>query len=537
VRDKGMTDAMTTRDALSQTLEPRRVALLIGVDEYDDPVFGKLEHAGADATALGAVLAEGEGGGFDEVVVVTGPGTNRAGVTRSLRQLASSLRREDAVVVYFSGHGTRVWDGEDWRRFLLVSDSRAAHVDTTALDLRDIQDFFSSLSAVRKALIVDACFQGDGKSVVRSADRNVEGRQDPTAVPLAPSSVFMGGGEAHLYATSPGRPAREDDGLGHGVYTYYLLDALSWSFHTADLDQDGVITAWEAHDYARSRTMEHTGNDQVPEAAFRVIGEADLALAGDAKERSERTKAQIYLYGRRGPLTQAQVVVDGRDRGVFPGTVMVSPGRHHIVLRDADNRVLVDGYGKFSADRTYRADHLARVVQGPKTMLGARTTWLSIDGLGEAIGPGVGGIEGWLSKRSNRGRLHGGYGEISAGVGLSTARVMQGKIGLAPREAVWTSAALGYQADWRRLRGRVALGATTVILPPDDVADSDHSESEAGWWMYGAGPTVGASWTVFGATALGAHARSHMAWLDVDGDGAARVVPIVNLGVGLELAY
>ena len=61
-----MTDAITTGEALRQALAPRRVALVVGVDHYDDPSFPALRHAVADADAIAALMSTKEAG-FDQV--------------------------------------------------------------------------------------------------------------------------------------------------------------------------------------------------------------------------------------------------------------------------------------------------------------------------------------------------------------------------------------------------------------------------------------------------------------------------------------
>ena len=268
VREKGMVLSLATAAALEAALEPRRRAIVIGIDDYLSPAFPDLKHAVDDAEALADVLRADRGGAFDEVVALTTPEvTTRESIVRALQEARSELRREDELVVYFSGHGTRVRDAERYVRYLLASDSQPSDLDGTALDLVAVQAFFATLAPARKALVVDACFHGEGKSVVRPDPFDGAPVLDDALVPRA---TTMGPAEAHLFATSPGRPSLESDALGHGVYTNFLLEALTWGLDDADRDEDGVVTVWEAHDHARGRTIAYTNGAQVPEAAFRV---------------------------------------------------------------------------------------------------------------------------------------------------------------------------------------------------------------------------------------------------------------------------
>lgn len=537
VRDKGFVPASTTADVLSASLAPRRLALVIGVQDYHDPAFPDLHHAVDDARDLGAALERGAGGGYDEVRYLLDP--DRQEVLDALRRLRGELRREDSLVVYFSGHGTRVLDGSTWRRFLLAADARPGDLEGTAIDLETLQTYFSGLPPARKALVLDACFSGDGKSVVRPSSL------DPDELPEAPPLVGVAGlgpGEAHLYATSPGRPSREDDALGHGVYTHYLLDALSWSSRTADLDGDGLITAWEAHDHARSRTLEHTHGAQVPEAALRVVGMADVILAGDPQARARRETALVYLYPTQGDAwAGARVLVDGRDKGALPGTVAVRPGRHHVVLQgegEGEER-LVDGWVTLQADRAYRVDDLARVAQGPRRALAVRGLGLASPPLSVALGDGAAGVELWGALRANRGPQRGLYGEAALGYAMAPEREHTSNA----RPVLTLSGAGGYQSDWRRLRYRGGWGLTGAWLPVDWVSGKPTGEidprehpTEAGWVLWATGPTVGLGVALSDGWALTLSGRAHVAWLQVEPD-QARAVPWYSVGIGPEVSW
>ncbi len=543
-RDRGVALAVTTAEALSETLGPRRQAILIGIDGYQDPTFPPLLHASTDASTLGEVLARAGTGGFDRVQVLTGPEeTTRAALFRVLAEAAEDLRPVDELVVYFSGHGTRVWDParEAWRRYLLVTDSRASHLEATAVELAELQAFFASLAPHRKALIIDACFSGDGKSAVRPSLEEVP---SPAAGDLAPRALSMSAGEAHLYATSAGRPSREDDRLGHGVYTYFLLEALSWGFEDADLNADAIMTAYEAHDFARSRTLTYTEGVQVPEAAFRVVGEADLVLAGDESSREERSEALVYLYQAPRDLGGARLLVDGRDRGVFPGTVPVVAGRHRLQVVDGEGRVLVDGHANLKAGRSYEATDLARMVQGPRVNAGARGLVLTSPPMAFALGDGASGVEVWGSRRVQRGPARGITRSLSAGAALSPAREPAGsEVVIDPRTVLFGHVGLGYQLDRRHLRYRAELAAGLVFLPPDyleGLPDARPSPgdlpSEEGWLVLVAGPRLGAAWVVTDAVAVGASLRADVSWLELDRESGGRLVPWWFGTVGVEVS-
>lgn len=517
-RPKGLAPARSTEEALNAALGPRRVALIVGIDRYDDPTFPDLLHAGADAELVAGVIEDPSMGGFDQVVSLAGS-PSRDEVLTALRELTRDLRGEDVLLLYFSGHGTRLRVDGTWRRYLLERDSRAMALDTSAIELEALQGWFGALAPARKVMIVDACFDGGGKSVVRADDHASTGFGLDV-----PNAAALGTGEAYLFATAPGRAALEDDQLAHGVYTYYLMEALSWAFADADRDQDGVVTAWEAHDHARMQTLAWSKGAQVPEAAFRVVGMADVVLAGNPAARKHRDQSLVYLYSTEShPLAGGSVIVDGRPRGVLPGTVPIPPGRHHVELAAADGDRLADGWLRFEAGHPYRADDLTRLIDGPRIGIGARP--IAVVAPGFVLGPGALGIEGYAYWRDDDAPGRGWtFGARAALLGAD------GPAGQRPGADLGVE--LGVQQDYRRLRVSAAASVGAVWWPPA-VAGDGTLPDEHGWVFATVGPSIAGSAVLSESLAVGVLARPLVTVLDVDQDARVELVPWLTFGAQL----
>jgi uncharacterized caspase-like protein len=268
-RLKGFDDARSTKEALDSSFAPRKIAVVWGVDAFDDPAFPALKWATRDAGEVARILSDPNYGGFDRVVLLNQPGeVRRDRVLAELAALKADLRRQDTLVVYASTHGTMALDqsGEP-HLFLVAKDTRPGNLHHTAIELAELQRYFSTVKAERKALILDACYNGESKSALQPTVRQRIERLDEQ--PTLSRKVRLGEAEAHLFASTFGRPAREDDELQHGVYTYHLLDALTWNQLEADANGDALVTVYEAHDHARRKTISWTTGSQVPEAYFR----------------------------------------------------------------------------------------------------------------------------------------------------------------------------------------------------------------------------------------------------------------------------
>ncbi len=540
-RDKGLTAAGTTAEELADALAPRRVALVIGINEYDDPVFGDLAHAVADAEAVADQLVAGTGGGFDRVVRLTGSGNGSRGrILSELKLLRRSVHREDVVVVYFSGHGTLVVrpDGS-LSPFLLAADSRSGELLTTALDVAAVQRFFAAIPAQRKALIVDACFNGDGKSALGPEAAKAAQTLEPDA--SMTDLTRVGSGEALLFATTLGRPAREDDELGHGTYTYYLLESLSWDSGRADLNLDGLVTAYEAHDWARRRVYERTAGIQIPEAAFRVVGVHDVVLAGDPSQRRASDRALVFAYLPAGhPYHGAKLLVDGRDKGVLPGTIVTDSGRHQFTVLDADGAVLFEGSATVSQGQSLAVDDLRALVREDRLQVAVHLGYLggNPDVWGPVLGGGMATMEIWMGGRRAGPRAKGMFVGGALGMGVSPSRILgEGRIE-DTRTAWWVAPQVGWSKDLRRLRVRLALELRATVLPTDRIGLAGEGEItpwEAGWFFLSGGPSLRMGVVVTDRMAVVAGGDLQLVYLDVDGDGKAHVNPLGGFMLGVEI--
>lgn len=539
---RGLRDATSTSDQLAAALEPRRIAVVVGVDDYQHPSFPDLRFAGADARAMSELLASPEGGGFDRVVLLDGSGqTDRASVLRELRGIREDLQRQDVFLLYFSGHGTLAMDAEGaGRLYLLPGDASPADLDTTALELEGLRDFLSGLRAERKALVVDACFHGDGKSVLDP------GIDEPRLAELleatSQSSLRgLGAGEAHLFASTLGRPAFEDADLGHGVYTHYLLQAMTWGRATADLDDDGLLTAWEAHDFARQRTATHTGDLQVAEASLRVVGSNDLLLAGDEAARSDRNKALLFHYGdHRSAFAGNTLLVDGQAKGVFPGTFAVAPGRHHVEVRDAHGNLRTDGYAQLQAGQSIDARELGvlvredRLVQAFRAGIGGGPpAW------GALYGDGFVAIELQTALLAPRGKARGLLGGVTLGGGISPTRRDLDRLVQQGRGVFWLAGDFGWGRDFRRFRLRATWQVRGTLVPVARIDDS-HEElqpEETGWLFLSTGPSLHLGVIVDRRLSFVVASTLQLTHLDPARTGQPKAQVFGTVTAGLELGF
>lgn len=343
---------------------PRRIALVVGLDSYADPELDDLVFASKDSVDMSRALQDPALGAFDQVVTLSGM-ADRQDILDAMGQVADELQKDDTFLLYFAGHGTMDLGPEGTRLVLLASDAILARATSTGLDLADLELFLERLPARRKVLVVDACWSGSGRSALSSTTRDWLGRlRGPAPEPTLARISRM---DVQLFAAHHNQPAIEAPELQNGVYTHFLVEALSGA---GDLDGDGLVDVFEAHTFAGERTMAFTGGVQVPWIRSTTVGRSAIYLAGDPERRQDVERA--ILAGFQHLPAGARVLLDGQVRGAGA----LEPGWHRLQV-EVDGHTLYRGRSRFKAGD--RLD-LAQRVRERASSVSAQVGVEAVDG-------------------------------------------------------------------------------------------------------------------------------------------------------------
>ncbi len=187
----------------------RKIAVLIGIDRYQDERIPQLANAVADARAVARTMAQRLG---YETVVLENPG--KATIFRTLNQLAAQVGPADSVVLYYAGHGERI--EKTGLGYWQPADADASRAETW-ISNADIDRLLRQLPASQLAMVSDSCFSGSLVSGERI--RGVPGTPDPQALLGKRAAVVM---------TSGGNEPVFDSGLnGHSPFAWNLMQSLN----------------------------------------------------------------------------------------------------------------------------------------------------------------------------------------------------------------------------------------------------------------------------------------------------------------------
>ncbi|MFJ8271146.1 caspase family protein [Streptomyces sp. NPDC094154] len=232
------------------------LALVVGIDAYKDR-WPKLSCCAHDADQVAAVLQMQEYG-FNVTLLQNEEATK----TDILRWLVDAKNSgADKILFYFSGHGAST----DLGHYLVTYDNRDFDEGVALPDILRILEP-SEAQDSQVFVLLDCCHSGGavtgaGGSVIRVSELRNSEILDVVRQVESSSAVVA--------ACTENQTAWEINNLGHGIFTYYLLYALTG----AAADHTGSVTAHSIYEViSREMSKGSSGHDQLPVFGGRVRG-------------------------------------------------------------------------------------------------------------------------------------------------------------------------------------------------------------------------------------------------------------------------
>ncbi|MBX3577611.1 MAG: caspase family protein [Rhizobiaceae bacterium] len=246
----------------SQALAERRVALVMGADDYE--FIRPLDNAVNDARSIEAAL---EALGF-EVLLETDRDLRR--MRRALEDFREDAAGADVALVFFAGHGVEI-AGENR---LLPVDASVDSLDAlkaSSLPLEEIRDAVAAVAPVG-LILLDACRNDPFGSTGQKGRGAVSIAPDVLKV-VAPGLGRVGSAENVLFAFSaaPGATASDGEG-GNSPFTAAIAKYLG----TEGLEIRSVLTLVQQEVYDRSQGGQLPYIESGLPALFFAAGSGDL---------------------------------------------------------------------------------------------------------------------------------------------------------------------------------------------------------------------------------------------------------------------
>jgi hypothetical protein len=130
-------------------------ALLIGVNDYNDPNLPNLDYPIADAENLYNILITNYS--FDKENITLIKNAKRADINIALDNLAQKVTPEDNLLIFYAGHGW--WDQKADIGYWLPADASKSY-KTEWFRNSTLCDYIREINSKHTLLITDACFGG-----------------------------------------------------------------------------------------------------------------------------------------------------------------------------------------------------------------------------------------------------------------------------------------------------------------------------------------------------------------------------------------
>lgn len=243
--------------------KPKLYALIIGVNKYQNPKY-ELNYALPDAEAFKVQLEKNKSALFESIVTkkLYDGEVTKGNIIKAFADLSTVIKEQDMFVFYYAGHGTMSENNSLSEFYIVPNDltqlyGNEAMLKEKALSAGEIKKLSMGINAQKQIFILDACHSGGALDAVAT-----RGAAEERAIGQLARST----GTFWLTAAGSDQFATEFAQLGHGVFTYSLLEVLQGKDESSMVD--GTITIRELSSYIERRVPElsqkHKGKPQYP---------------------------------------------------------------------------------------------------------------------------------------------------------------------------------------------------------------------------------------------------------------------------------
>jgi uncharacterized caspase-like protein len=290
---------------------PRKRAIVIGVDDYEE--VKKLTFCGHDARDIAKAFRESLQFKPEDVLQLTLDSPlkpDRTGIIREFgRFLQKEIEEDELLLFYFSGHGIR--DPKDKQDYLLPVD--ASLVDAQATGIA-VQYFIDKLKATRCkniVMFIDAC-----REELEEGAKAISGLGESSRAAVEREGVVT------FFSCDPKERSYEIEDLGHGSFTYCMLQAI---------EKGDYPTVEKMDKYLRNEVplinQKHGKPVQLPFTIIEPAEKSDLNIFYSEIKQEKLAEFYNELYQKLADLYTSDQLDDKiyNDAGSIIETTKVSP--------------------------------------------------------------------------------------------------------------------------------------------------------------------------------------------------------------------
>jgi len=262
-RTEAIPQEIVLRYASTVQIRPNIYILAIGINDYQNPRYN-LNYAKNDADAFVKAIQSGASGIFDKVVVslLFDARATRAGIMAEIDKLKAQVRQEDVFIFYYAGHGAMSSGNEREKPdfYLIPHDvTRIYEADemlkSKGISAKEIGDFSKSIPSQKQLFVLDACHSGGAMQTFA-----MRGAAEEKAIAQLSRST----GTYFIAASGTEQFATEVATLGHGIFTYSILQALKGACKANDGRLTVNLLKGCVEELVPELSKQHKGSPQYP---------------------------------------------------------------------------------------------------------------------------------------------------------------------------------------------------------------------------------------------------------------------------------
>ncbi|KAB2870876.1 MAG: hypothetical protein F9K37_04780, partial [Bacteroidales bacterium] len=236
-RTESIPDEIVLTYKAPQQVKPNMYILAIGINSYLNPKYS-LNFAKNDAEAFVQSLKTGATPIFGNVNVTSISDVNatKEVILSAIDKIKSQSKPEDVFVFYYAGHGVMSTGSEDEKSmfFLVPYDVTKMYeaddmLKRLGISANEIGEFSKNIKAQKQLFVIDACQSGGAMQTL--AMRGAAEEKAIAQLARSTGTYFIAASGSEQFAT-------EVKELGHGVFTYSVIEALRGSCKS----KDGKVT-------------------------------------------------------------------------------------------------------------------------------------------------------------------------------------------------------------------------------------------------------------------------------------------------------
>ncbi len=242
-------------------------AVLIGVDQYPKGSgYAPLPHAKKDVQAVKKTLIRNLKFNPRHIHTLIGPEATRRNIERLLgTTLPKKVKKEDRVIIYFSGHGDTIQDrhGREQGYWIPINGEKD-DLYSSAVSATRIHELSDRLPAQQVLFVVDACYSG-----IYGSKRHKSNEIMPVATKQQVVDFIESGGRQILTAGTAGQKAwgGRSEWNNMSVFTYYFVEGIK-GYAESKSDEDDVVTISELKLFLDENVPRDTNGEQTPQLNY-----------------------------------------------------------------------------------------------------------------------------------------------------------------------------------------------------------------------------------------------------------------------------